>query len=725
MLTQCQFFPACYQWATFGICAILQRLFGTIKRQLQKDPNSICNPYLVEMTGALERALVYATTGSGRALHRATMGPLLLTQGILRTGFPALHKKIWRQKGQDWGMWGAYWPEEHVANTLVPASSVFAGLRYHYNEEAANVRPFASFCNCKGTDIAQIHLANLQIEHLELTNLGNSEPFSSLNIADGQMLYAMHVLSIPLRFYLEDVKNAVKSGVEQSIAGADMRVQKKRLRTWLKNATLNSFSYSADHFRHLLAIVHGQNLNSVNVADGLPPGRTNSHKTTYGEIATLMVNMSREERPARAGAPFFQNGVAKTMMKTAISALKHKLSQQLGAGVYGWIVRVLAKTLEFYKFKFIPWKVANSAEHYAKWNSWAMINGIGNLPNERLEPEQANPSNMDVEDALTRAIASMQADDPLSEWTVDTLLLQDLDKIVKKMNLPKLDHPYDRLDLNNQLNSYGYQNYLWVWEHYNPTKPIHRVAVVASLILAKLTPYLGFNKDEAKRLLPSKLKSASKPADVKKAVTETRKAVSLLEWLENSKVNRNGINKLACGFIALAIGLAEDYSPLRREMARNGNALGAGWNSKHSKWSCQVPPAALEIIHMIGAGTKGVTPFNLYRAKFFEGLIQPHNPFFNKHYSLKSQQDYADHWADIQRIISEDSPYRMFRLVESLLNVQAAEILADFGEFPRRPNLPQRKRTNTVLSQLEQEASSSKRGRHSNPYLVADSEEED
>ena len=108
-----------------------------------KNSSSISNPFLVEFCSVLERTLVYATTGNGKALHRATMGPLLLSKGLLRTGFPGLDANIWARlkPDGDYQMNFFVWPAlaETGESKLEPAVSTNSGLKFHLNKEAALV----------------------------------------------------------------------------------------------------------------------------------------------------------------------------------------------------------------------------------------------------------------------------------------------------------------------------------------------------------------------------------------------------------------------------------------------------------------------------------------------------------------------------------------------------------------------------------------------------------
>ena len=133
-------FPKCYQWATYSVCLILEQLFREEKKRVDQNPTCTADPHLVEFTSSLERALAYATTGNGKVLHRSTMGPLLLSKGILRHGFPALDSSFWvRSPAEEYRMSPSHWPVTLRTGEVRPLSSALNGLKYHYHHEAAMV----------------------------------------------------------------------------------------------------------------------------------------------------------------------------------------------------------------------------------------------------------------------------------------------------------------------------------------------------------------------------------------------------------------------------------------------------------------------------------------------------------------------------------------------------------------------------------------------------------
>lgn len=96
----------------------------------------------MELVSIAERALVFATTGNAKVLHRASMAPTLLSKGLITTGFPAIHRSLWtRRGGGPFGMDPTQWPGVMRAGYEEPVSSVFKCLAWHYSKETAYVSP--------------------------------------------------------------------------------------------------------------------------------------------------------------------------------------------------------------------------------------------------------------------------------------------------------------------------------------------------------------------------------------------------------------------------------------------------------------------------------------------------------------------------------------------------------------------------------------------------------
>src|SRR6201999_1368144 len=244
---------------------------------------------------------------------------------------------------------------------------------------------------------------------------------------------------------------------------------------------------------------------------------------------------------------------------------------------YDWIICTLAKTLEHSRFRVIPWTPPNSNQRHAHWKYFSHISGVGDLPTP--QPSYGmNPVSEDdrTDAALADMAAAMEAQDPHSEWSVDTLSIEDLEKVIRKTCLPKMETPFSKMIDHQSPEAYVALTYEYAWEVFKVNNPMHRMAVVIAFLLGRLAPNLAIGP-EAKSVFKTK-----------KGLTpfEARRELSNFDWVINPKIKQHDTpNKIACGFIALAIGLSEPSSPLRSAQmadAREGKGVGPAWNSRHS-----------------------------------------------------------------------------------------------------------------------------------------------
>lgn len=85
-------FPQVYQWTTFGITSLLERLWAYQLPIL--EAGSKPRHEAVELCSVLERTLAYAHTGNARVLATKLMRPLWLVQSLLEQGLPTFAPSV-------------------------------------------------------------------------------------------------------------------------------------------------------------------------------------------------------------------------------------------------------------------------------------------------------------------------------------------------------------------------------------------------------------------------------------------------------------------------------------------------------------------------------------------------------------------------------------------------------------------------------------------------------
>lgn len=95
-------------------------------------------------------------------------------------------------------------------------------------------------------------------------------------------------------------------------------------------------------------------------------------------------------------------------------------------------------------------------------------------------------------------------------------------------------------------------------------------------------------------------------------------------------------------------------------------------------------------------GSKGISFYTLYRAKFFNGNGSTGKLQFGLHYQKKPEEEYILMLEEIERILRLETNYGPFDVTAMLFNENAAQRLAENGEFLSRPFTQTRKRAGTT-----------------------------
>jgi hypothetical protein len=91
-LAASQAFPQVYQWMTFGITSLLERLWSHLLPVLEAGNKP--RHEVIELCSVLERALAYAHTGNARVIASKLMRPLWLVQSLLEQGLPTFSPTV-------------------------------------------------------------------------------------------------------------------------------------------------------------------------------------------------------------------------------------------------------------------------------------------------------------------------------------------------------------------------------------------------------------------------------------------------------------------------------------------------------------------------------------------------------------------------------------------------------------------------------------------------------
>lgn len=141
-----QVVPRMFQWSTYPITAILERIWDRALPDLQAGRS--IDPHLIEMVSLFERALNFAHTGAARVLQRSLMDHTFLSLGVIFDGFPSLSNDFVPHYALNRGslkLCADHWPLERESGRPLTSSQRVQTLTYgtHHYEVCCCCYPFS------------------------------------------------------------------------------------------------------------------------------------------------------------------------------------------------------------------------------------------------------------------------------------------------------------------------------------------------------------------------------------------------------------------------------------------------------------------------------------------------------------------------------------------------------------------------------------------------------
>jgi hypothetical protein len=171
--------------------------------------------------------------------------------------------------------------------------------------------------------------------------------------------------------------------------------------------------------------------------------------------------------------------------------------------------------------------------------------------------------------------------------------------------------------------------YRWVYEHFDSSNPIHRLAMVAAFILAKMNPTYTV-------ALPQDLPSQANP-------TQARIHFDRSSWSTTRRPLTE--EQTATAFAVLAISILDTDCPLRKRLDNDQSkrGLSSDWQKVHGE------PRRVCLtnkLNMMFSGNHGVVPMVLYRMRLLtcRDKMVFRNPMFGVHFKPLTDQEYEARW---------------------------------------------------------------------------------
>jgi len=272
-------------------------------------------------------------------------------------------------------------------------------------------------------------------------------------------------------------------------------------------------------------------------------------------------------------APFVKGGRFQAALRHTLNSFLKELQPALADNFSEWATQNIKVALDAYDVKIIPWMPVGRHQS-ATWDQWALVN----VATAELNQQIARPPNLRVSqvvrNALNERVHLYQEQDATGPWSVDQFALEDLPTVMKRGCLPKWEIPGKAWKDTSSPDFYVTRTYEWVQEVFNIGSPSHYVALALGFIISKMIPYISFCDEQFKQRFGQDVVEPH----------QLRKAVVTLPWKKVDGLSRNDAGKVACSFIATAIAIVDDNSPLAERMrSQTRRGFGKPWNEKQGK----------------------------------------------------------------------------------------------------------------------------------------------
>ncbi|KAI9430768.1 hypothetical protein H4582DRAFT_2103578 [Lactarius indigo] len=553
-------FPSLYDWVSYPITLLIKSIYDVERKRIRKGLTP-CHMH-VELVAALERALCFCHTGNAAVLATSLMGPLGLSKGALKDGFPMLqdvfeHPTIGQAMEHGLVIAHRKWPLKNGYPAV--ASKKAQVLSY-------SMRHFHSY------------QAKFRIQHSFHVDPPNVYPGVESSFANR----AMRIVEIALTGLLDDTKQLVMDGVRADIAArisqapsedsrntAELlgRDREKHLKKWL--SLDNPLSYSPhDHHQTyqllLQAVVHDPH----SISHGLP--NLQAHAMTLTAFVQHLLAMSSPHSPSLVAAPVQTNGSFLPLLIEAHRSL-HRLSQESDLDARdSFAHNLFLRGVRYLRISFVPShrprsSTAGASPRKPVFDSWAHLGlkDAASIPSIPSPPGLPLPSLHFATVALNHALSN----DSTVQWFANALSLDALQSVLNKTSLP---HDFVTPSLSHV--PYIDDTYSWVRQVYNGSDHLHHLALLVAIIASSLLPNLFMPLDVSRHRFANALSHQ-----------QVRNVYSQIDWVSRNKKGMSDRSIFIAMITSFIIALYDPSSPLRTHMSKSPRrGLGDDWTKKHS-----------------------------------------------------------------------------------------------------------------------------------------------
>ncbi|KAG1765968.1 hypothetical protein EV702DRAFT_1283003 [Suillus placidus] len=541
-------FPQIYQWMTFGITSLLERIW---EHQLPLlNLNKKPSPQMIEMCAMLERALAYAHTGNAKVLSSSLMKPFWLIRSLLQQGCPTFAPTI-----------------RIIATTTRPVSISPADWPIVSRSNLPAIASKRSQVITYGLDHFEASAYKAEF-HIQLS-VHNPSPTVFMQY-DQDLRHAIIIAVVAFQSFIADIKTLVSVGItkicvdlenqDTHSSSLEAKIRRLNLKKWL--ASKYPLSYIDRAFEYLLRAIVGD---SGDYGLGLP--NPTQEKLSIRDFAKLLVDMSRPTGPVPIAAPLISNSSSPMVFRVALIYMSKFVPRDSPNAANLFLHNAFIIGANHLHINNIPWHLAGGrGRRYSKphFESWINLGKAAQLPTAKSLASQTT-------NGAAEASQRAQASDTRAAWAACSITLQSLPDFLSR-TVPPDEFCMDSvtLDKSDGKDSIVHKTYQWAFAEFDMSRPLHQLAILVGVYVSKLIPDLFYDMDN---------RPDHESYHTMFAFT---KAVREMPWISNSR--RKGC-KIAAQFVAMVpvyiMAVFDRSSPLHDHFERT-KSFPTAWTKKHS-----------------------------------------------------------------------------------------------------------------------------------------------
>ncbi|KAG2335563.1 hypothetical protein BDR05DRAFT_1006676 [Suillus weaverae] len=544
-------FPQIYQWMTFGITSLLERIW---EHQLPLlDLNKKPSPQMIEICAMLERALAYAHTGNAKVLSSSLMKPFWLIRSLLQQGWPTIAPTI-----------------RIIATTTLPVSVSPADWPIVARSNLPAIASKRSQVIMYGLD--HFEASVFRSHHRWLTHVlsVNNPSATAFMQYDQDLRHAIIIAVVACQSYIADIKTLVTVGItkictdlesqDTHSSSLEAKIRSLNLKKWL--ACKHPLSYIDRAFEYLLRAVVSD---SGDYSLGLP--NPTQEKLSIHDFAKLLVNMSRPTNPVPVAAPLISNSSSPMVFRVALIYMSKFVPRHSPNAATQFLHNAFIIAANHLHINNIPWHLAGGrGRRHSKphFESWINLGKATQLPTVQSLASQ-------TKNGAAEASQRAQASDTRAAWAACSITLQSLPDFLSR-TVPPDEFCMDSvtLDKSDGKDSIVHKTYQWAFAEFDMSRPLHQLAILVGVYVSKLIPDLFYDMDDRP------------DHESYRTMFAFTKAVREMPWISNSR--RKGC-KIAAQFVAMVpvyiMAVFDRSSPLHDHFERT-KTFPTAWTKKHS-----------------------------------------------------------------------------------------------------------------------------------------------